>query len=477
VAPHDDDQTIAALLGRDPSGGFVVVVRGRDGAPLVIENEPFLRDGTPMPTRYWLVDPGLRAQVGRLESAGGVREAERQVDPVALAESHRHYAAERDSLIPPERTGPRPSGGVGGTRQGVKCLHAHVAWWLAGGDDPVGRWTAERLDIHTADFVVQASGMDEPADPVAAVDCGTNSTRLIVVGAGGTTLARKMRITRLGEQVDATHRLRPVAIERTLSVLREYRGILEDLGVGRVRVVATSAARDAANADDFMSPAAAIMGARPEILTGAEEARLSFAGATAHLPPDVGDSANVLVVDIGGGSTELAMGAPRSQDVRTLSLDIGCVRVSERFLHDPVQGDEVARARAAVMEEVEAARSAFPTPPTDRLMIGLAGTVSTLASLQLGLAEYDRARIHHAVLTRADVDRWLLVLSSEDAAARLTRPGMDPGREDVIVGGVLILSVVMAAFGCDRCLVSEDDILDGLAASLLPPEAGAPTTP
>lgn len=143
----DDDQAVAALLGRDPSGGFVVVVRGPDGAPLVIENEPFLRDGTPMPTRYWLVDPGLRAEVGRLESSGGVREAERQVDPVALAESHRRYAAERDALIPPEQAGPRPSGGVGGTRQGVKCLHAHVAWWLAGGDDPVGAWAAARLGL------------------------------------------------------------------------------------------------------------------------------------------------------------------------------------------------------------------------------------------------------------------------------------------------------------------------------------------
>jgi uncharacterized protein len=143
----DDDEAVAALLGRDPGGSFVVVVRGNDGAPLVIQNEPFLRDGTPMPTRYWLVDPALRAEVGRLEASGGVREAEREVDAVVLAESHRRYAAERDALIPPERTGPRPSGGVGGTRQGVKCLHAHVAWWMAGGDDPVGAWAATRLGL------------------------------------------------------------------------------------------------------------------------------------------------------------------------------------------------------------------------------------------------------------------------------------------------------------------------------------------
>jgi hypothetical protein len=143
----DDDEAVAALLGRDPGGDFTVVVRGPEGAPMVIENEPFLRDGTPMPTRYWLVDPELRARVGRLEASGGVREAERQVDGAALAQCHRRYAAERDALIPPERPGPRPSGGVGGTREGVKCLHAHLAWWLAGGEDPVGAWVAQRLKL------------------------------------------------------------------------------------------------------------------------------------------------------------------------------------------------------------------------------------------------------------------------------------------------------------------------------------------
>lgn len=142
-----DDEAVAALLGRDPGGNFVVVVRSGNGTPMVIENEPFLRDGTPMPTRYWLVDPELRAQVGRLEASGGVRQAERDVDGAALAECHRRYAAARDALIPPDWGGPRPSGGVGGTREGVKCLHAHVAWWLAGGDDPVGAWVAQRLGL------------------------------------------------------------------------------------------------------------------------------------------------------------------------------------------------------------------------------------------------------------------------------------------------------------------------------------------
>ena len=144
---ESDADAVARLLGRDPGGAFTVAVRGADGRPMVIENEPFLRDGTPMPTRYWLVDPELRVKTGRLEAAGGVREAEAQVDDVALADGHRRYATERDRCIPEHWAGPRPSGGVGGTRQGVKCLHAHLAWWLAGGDDVVGEWTAERLGL------------------------------------------------------------------------------------------------------------------------------------------------------------------------------------------------------------------------------------------------------------------------------------------------------------------------------------------
>jgi uncharacterized protein len=146
-----DREVVARLLGRDPGGAFTVVVRGDGGRPVVIANEPFLRDGTPMPTRYWLVDPTLRVLVGRVEAAGGVREAGTQVDGAALAAGHRRYAAERDALIPEDWTGPRPSGGVGGTRQGVKCLHAHVAWWLAGGDDVVGDWVAERLALTRPD--------------------------------------------------------------------------------------------------------------------------------------------------------------------------------------------------------------------------------------------------------------------------------------------------------------------------------------
>ena len=137
--------SVAELLGRAPAGPYEVVVRDPKGEPIVIQNEPLLDDGTPMPTRFWLVGADLRRRIGRLEAAGGVRQAEADVDPQALAEAHARYARERDADLPVDHDGPRPSGGVGGTRTGVKCLHAHYAWHLAGGDDPVGRWVEARL--------------------------------------------------------------------------------------------------------------------------------------------------------------------------------------------------------------------------------------------------------------------------------------------------------------------------------------------
>ena len=142
---RNDVALLTERLGRPPEGDFDVVVRSPAGDPVVIRNAPFLRDGRPMPTRYWLCDPALRQAVARLESAGGVRAAEAAVDPAELAAAHAAYAAERDAAIDPAHTGPRPSGGVGGTRRGVKCLHAHYAWFLAGGDDPVGRWVERHL--------------------------------------------------------------------------------------------------------------------------------------------------------------------------------------------------------------------------------------------------------------------------------------------------------------------------------------------
>jgi exopolyphosphatase/guanosine-5'-triphosphate,3'-diphosphate pyrophosphatase len=470
-----DRDVVARLLGRQPAGAFIVVVRRTDGTPAVIENSPLLDDGTPMPTLFWLVDPELRAAVSRLEAAGGVRQAATAVPDRSIADANARYAVLRDRMITASYAGPVPSGGVGGTRHGVKCLHAHLAWYLAGGDDAVGRWTAEQIGLQLGQFVVQSGAMDEHGYSVAAVDCGTNSTRLLVMHSDGHVLDRQMRITRLGEDVDATRMLSAAAMDRTLSVLGEYRTIMDAHSVARIRMVATSAVRDARNAEAFEAAASEVVGVRAEVLSGDEEGRLSFAGATADLPPELAGQNHLLVVDIGGGSTEVIVGqrgpglAPSASDPFVRSLDIGCVRVTERFLqHDPPTVHEVEEARRFVKGQVAQARGGLSDLAPEIPLIGLAGTVSTLAGLERGITSYDRSQIHHAVLTREAVERWLLDLSNQPAEERLSRSALVAGREDVIVGGILILAVVMEVFGCVRCHVSEDDILDGIAASILP---------
>jgi exopolyphosphatase / guanosine-5'-triphosphate,3'-diphosphate pyrophosphatase len=308
--------------------------------------------------------------------------------------------------------------------------------------------------------------MSSEVAPVAALDCGTNSTRLFVCAPDGSALVRLMRITRLGEGVDATGKLSPEAIERTAVALRAMRAEMDRFGVERARLVATSAVRDAANRGEFVRAASEAAGVEVEILEGTEEGRLAYAGARSDLDPGDGDD---VVVDIGGGSTELVVATDGV--VGAVSLDLGCVRLTERFFHsDPPTRAEVDRAIAGIDAELRRAFEVLPSlsrlRPASRL-VGLAGTVSTLAALEQGLSEYDRAKIHHFVLTASAVAQWCAVLASEPASARGERPGMVAGREDVIVGGALVLREVLSALDFAACTVSEADLLDGIAADLL----------
>ncbi len=305
--------------------------------------------------------------------------------------------------------------------------------------------------------------------PVAAIDCGTNSTRLLIAGPQGETRDRRMRITRLGQGVDQAKALAPEAIERTLAVLREYRQTMDAAGVARCRMTATSAARDAANRDDFFAAAEAIVGSRPELLGGDEEARLSFAGATASLDPSDGP---FLVVDIGGGSTEFAVGPAPEGDPLTptgvVSIDVGCVRLTERFLHgDPPRAEELAQALDVVNEYLDDVRREVPEVDDAKRLVGLAGTVTTVAAVEIGLPEYDPERIHHFILTKDAVEDVFRTLAMEKRADRVFNPGLEAGRADVIVGGCVVLVAIMRHFGFRECLVSEQDILDGLVRSLL----------
>ena len=301
---------------------------------------------------------------------------------------------------------------------------------------------------------------------MAAIDCGTNSTRLFIVDAQGRPLERLMRITRLGEGVDATGKLSGDAIDRCLSVLSEYREVMNRLSVVRSRLVATSAARDASNGEEFLRAAGETTGITPELLEGTAEARLSMAGAVSDL--DAGDGP-FLIVDIGGGSTELVTGSGADDPaLAAVSMQVGCVRLTERFLtSDPPSTAELARAEVDGRRTVGGDHRRRTSLPHFAAAGRIGRDGHPLASLQMGLDEYDPERIHHSVLTSENVHDWYRTLAAEVRQARLDRAGMVPGREDVIVGGALILAAVMDRFGFDECLVSEADILDGMVAGLL----------
>ncbi|MEY2399305.1 MAG: exopolyphosphatase / guanosine-5-triphosphate,3-diphosphate pyrophosphatase [Actinomycetota bacterium] len=297
---------------------------------------------------------------------------------------------------------------------------------------------------------------------VAAIDCGTNSTRLLI-SDGARPLERRMVITRLGQGVDKTGNLDPAAMTRVTDVLRDYRDLIDRHNVDKVRVAATSAARDAGNREEFFDAAERAIGVAPELLSGDEEARLSFAGATAELDPRDGP---FLVADIGGGSTELVVGSAEVEGAR--SLDLGCVRLTEQFLHsDPPAPAELSNAVGYVRDELEDVRRQLPILDGGRRFVGLAGTVSAVAAIEQGLQAYDRARVHHFVLTKAAAEDVFRTVATEALVDRIHNPGLERARADVIVGGCVILVAIMRVFHFNECLVSEADILDGLVASLL----------
>jgi exopolyphosphatase/guanosine-5'-triphosphate,3'-diphosphate pyrophosphatase len=301
---------------------------------------------------------------------------------------------------------------------------------------------------------------------VAAIDCGTNAIRLLVADVdleAGTLVDvdRRMEIVRLGEGVDATGRLSDGALERTFAACEAYAALITSYGATRVRFVATSASRDASNRADFVAGVLARIGVEPEVITGDEEAALSFAGATRGL---VGAEPPYLVVDIGGGSTEFVLGT--EAPVAARSVDVGCVRMTERHVrHDPPDADEVA----AIVRDVDAAiaRAAEAVPlARARTLVGLAGSVTTTAALALDLPAYDADLIHGSRVSAADVDAVSDRLLALDHDARAALAVMHPGRVDVINAGVLVLRRILHATGLQDVLVSEHDILDGIAWSL-----------
>jgi exopolyphosphatase/guanosine-5'-triphosphate,3'-diphosphate pyrophosphatase len=309
---------------------------------------------------------------------------------------------------------------------------------------------------------------------VAAIDCGTNSIRLLVADADPATgelvdLDRRMTIVRLGQGVDRTGRLAPEALERTFAACREYAAIIKEHGAERLRFVATSASRDAENRDEFVRGVLDILGVEPEVITGDQEAGFSFTGATKELAGSDHLDKPYLVVDIGGGSTEFVVGDDQVRGAR--SVDVGCVRMTERHLvrdgavTDPPTEEQIAAVRADIERALDLAEESVPLREA-RTLVGLAGSVTTVSAIAQELPEYDSQRIHHSRVPRQkvrEITEWLLHSTHAERAAV---PSMHPGRVDVIAAGALVLLSIMNRTGAEEVVVSEHDILDGIAWSL-----------
>jgi exopolyphosphatase / guanosine-5'-triphosphate,3'-diphosphate pyrophosphatase len=312
---------------------------------------------------------------------------------------------------------------------------------------------------------------------VAAIDCGTNSLRLLIADVDPqrhalADLERRMEIVRLGEGVDATGQLAPQALARTFGMLEQYASSIRSAGVSATRLVATSATRDASNSAEFAAGVRKILGIDPEVVSGAEEAGLSFAGATAELGPGgelPGAEPPFLVVDIGGGSTEFVCGTPGSGDghgLAAISVNVGSVRLTERHLHDdPPTAEQIAAAQADIDAALATVEQAVPVTSA-RTLVGLAGSVTTLTAIALDLPAYDPRRVHHARIGADRIREVTANLLATDHAQRAAMAVIHPGRVDVIGAGALILDRIVSRFGFAEMVASEHDILDGIAWSI-----------
>ena len=296
----------------------------------------------------------------------------------------------------------------------------------------------------------------------AAIDCGTNSTRLLI-GNKFETLDRQMKITQLGQELDESGELSSKAMNRVLDALKDFRGSLDVHEVSEVRMVATSAARDASNSEDFFNQVESTIGVRPELLTGEEEGRLAFEGAIAELKSFEGP---FLILDIGGGSTEFVFGNEKAENVH--SSQMGCVRLAEEFFdNDPPLPEELHACLSVIGGHVDDASREIPEIGSGVTLVGLAGTVSCVAAIEIGLERYNREKIHHFHLSKDAVEDVFRTLATENRLERISNPGHEEDRADVIVAGTAILVKVMRQLGFTECLVSESDILDGILYSML----------
>ena len=476
------DDVVAGLLGRRPQGRYAVAVSRADGMPVVLVNEPFLDSGRPMPTRYWLIDLALNKAIGKLESIGGVKTAESFVDPQALQAAHDRYRRERDSVIDEDHQGPRPSAGVGGTRQGVKCLHAHYGYYLAGGDDPVGEWVDQQLiqsEDALSDLVVHHRALSDddlppavsttaPVTEPATQTEGSGSEALVELGSGAIKVlrntssgaVRERHPTDMLAETNNQGLLSDIGREKLQAGLEAVRKVVGP--AASIRVVGTEALRQRPDAEAF-ELVRDLLGCEVEVLDGEREAALGFHAASRSATRGEPSMASV-TIDIGYGSTELATTGPDG-DLCVMSLPIGAGTVTSLYLQsDPPRADELSAALSVIelhLDDVrrEEPRLAQALADEQVEVLGL-GAIRFVSEVELGSNdgdEIDGYRLDHRA-----VEEVFRTLATESSADRAANPGLRAEHVSWIVGAMCILVETMRQFGIDHIHTSTLGILDGL---------------
>jgi exopolyphosphatase/guanosine-5'-triphosphate,3'-diphosphate pyrophosphatase len=337
------------------------------------------------------------------------------------------------------------------------------------GDDPVGQWVADKLGISRDDYVVVNSVRSRPVftSPVAAIDIGTNSTNLLIVDPQGNEIIREVNVTRLGKGVAASGVLDDSAISTTVQQLAIYASLLKQHNVETFRVTATEACRRASNASTFLDQAETVLGKRPEIISGVEEGQLAFRGALSKLEPHKGTT---IVVDIGGGSTEVMIGQGNSLQ-HTSSFPVGAVVLTETELHrDPPRPEELTNAIGLVTDFMDDLVREQPHVLDATRVVGVAGTIVTIAAVELGIARFDPVALHGMTLTRDAAEDVFRTLATESLSDRKSNPGLPAERADVIVGGCCALVGIMRRLRLPSITVSVHNLLDGVVQHILDPQ-------
>jgi len=523
-----DLDTLSRQLGRPVRDVVEISARCVCGNPLVAATAPRLGNGTPFPTTFYLTHPVITSAISRLEATGRMNEMnERLAQDPELAASHR---AAHEAYLAARREIGRISGvgevpeidgiSAGGMPERVKCLHVLAGhslaagpgvnvlgdealegiseWWTAdrcycdGAWDTSGQAPEKDLSRHgpqgRPDLVGRPAPRRSTTRRVAAIDCGTNSIRLLVADRDSKgrlkDVVREMRVVRLGQDVDKTGEFAPEALERTFAAAGEYARLIAEhpvpatesadgettpLTSADLRFVATSASRDARNRQVFVDGIRERLGVELEVISGDEEASLSFAGAASVLPPR-GEELT-LVVDLGGGSTEFVLGNDDGVQAAR-SVDVGCVRLTERHLRsDPPTAEEIASAEADVNAALDLAVETVPLGRASAV-VGVAGSITTITAHALGLEQYDSSRIHGSRLSFAELRRACDSLLGMTRDERAALGFMHPGRVDVIGAGALVWRTVLNRLEelsdgrLQEAVTSEHDILDGIALSI-----------